>query len=151
MSDSYRPRDRYYTGFREFDELTGRVTATYTHEWRDRNGDLIRTTQTVIDIGRPDNTTPVDGDAQLADEPWDSERDDNKARLKRIRGKEARHEATVELIRELLQREGEMSARQMKESLGLSHWTLNKIMRDAPDVFIFYPDGPKSVWGLVER
>lgn len=92
----------------EYDHLTGYVTGNYVTEWTDKQGTRWRTEVTVINLGRPDTITPVDGDAHIRGESWADYTAPKNPKIKPIRldRNDSRRLALHRLIRDYLHEHG---------------------------------------------
>jgi hypothetical protein len=140
------------SGYAEYDALTGYVTRTYQTEWTDTSGNLWRKTCTIINLGRPDRGVPVDHEAQIRDEVWVDEaqqQDDQRRRDSAIeRNRVQRHRVAMESLVAYMQAHGPSP---LTELLDVTDWAgktqLVEHFEMFPDVYLRYWDRPR-VWGL---
>lgn len=136
----------------EYDNLTGYVVKEYTMEWTGEDGTRWRKTCTVINLGKPDRSIPVDPDKVMNEqEPLAFRRNPGVAeRLAREREerKAARHAIFVEQIRTFLVEHGPHTARKTCDKLKIPQYAVLEVLREHRDIFTPL-GGNRSAWGVV--
>jgi hypothetical protein len=140
-----------YSGYPEYDSLTGYVTGTYSREWNDKKGNRWRKTVTIINLGRPDRGIAADDvDEAMSPEPLPYERPSftDSYRSAIIANAERKHSKALELYKAYMLEHGPAPVRDL---LRVAEWhnkqQVYKHLRLFPDVYRSFPGNPQA-WGL---
>jgi hypothetical protein len=137
-----------YTGYGEFDNLTGYLTKEYTTEWQDSSGTRWRKTCRIINLGRPDRGVPVDSDEAMTPEPLEVSKATHASIVARAEQRAGRDAALVERVRACIKKHGAMSATALGGRLKVARERAARVLNDNPSVFRPLGWNDKS-WGLV--